>query len=85
MDVLLTRSQLYAPAGFPALTVPAGYKADRKPFGVTIVGDFLAEPALLAVGYAIEQALQARQEPDLLSAVASFADLHQAMPAAPTD
>ena len=58
-------SQLYAPAGYPALTVPAGYAADGEPWGVIFVGGYLSEPQLLAVGYAFEQGAQARVAPDL--------------------
>ncbi|MCB9160681.1 MAG: amidase [Caldilineaceae bacterium] len=57
--------QLYAPAGYPALTVPAGYAADGTPQSLVLVGRYLAEPQLLAVGYAYEQATQARVAPDL--------------------
>ncbi|MCB8982623.1 MAG: amidase [Ardenticatenaceae bacterium] len=66
VDVILSDvGQLYAPAGYPALTVPAGYAADGTPEGVVFVGGFLSEPQLLAVGYAFEQAAQARVAPDL--------------------
>lgn len=57
--------QLYAPAGYPALTVPSGYTAEGEPEGVVFVGPYLSEPRLLAVGYAYEQATQARVAPDL--------------------
>jgi len=33
--------------------------------GVILTGDYLSEPQLLAVGYALEHALQGRVEPDL--------------------
>jgi amidase len=57
--------QLYAPAGYPALTVPAGYADDGTPQGVVFVGGFLSEPQLLAVGYTYEQEAQARIPPNL--------------------
>ncbi len=57
--------QLYAPAGYPALTVPSGYAEDGTPQGIVFVGGFLSEPQLLAVGYAYEQIAQARIAPDL--------------------
>ena len=57
--------QLYAPAGYPALTVPMGYADDGKPQDVVFVGGFLSEPQLLAVGFAYEQTAQARIAPDL--------------------
>ena len=65
LDALLSDSQVYAAAGFPALTVPVGYNADGQPDGITLIGDFLSEDKLIAIGYAYEQATQARQAPDL--------------------
>jgi amidase len=59
VEVLLVppRFQLYPAAGFPALAVPIGLEANGRPQGVVFTGDFLAEPQLLAVGYALEQAV----------------------------
>ncbi len=66
LDVIVSSvAQLYAPAGYPALTVPAGYAEDGTPQGTVFVGRFLSEPQLLAVGYAYEQTAQARVAPDL--------------------
>lgn len=66
VDVILSDAgQLYAPAGYPALAVPAGYDEDGTPQGVVFVGGFLSEPQLLAVAYAYEQATNARVTPDL--------------------
>jgi amidase len=61
--------QLYAPAGYPALTVPSGYAADDTPQDVVFVGGFLSEPQLLAVGYAYEQETQVRAAPDLAATI----------------
>jgi len=61
--------QLYAPAGYPALTVPSGYGEDGMPLSVIFTGGFLSEPQLLAVGYAFEQATQAQVAPDLEATV----------------
>jgi amidase len=74
VDVLLINdfTQLYAAAGFPALSVPAGYDDDGQPYGVTFSGDYLSEPQLLAVGYAYEQATQARHAPDLEARLAGL-------------
>ena len=47
------------------LAIPSGYAEDGTPQGVVFVGGFLSEPQLLAVGYAYEQASQARIAPDL--------------------
>jgi amidase len=66
IDVVVSSvAQLYATAGYPALTVPAGYAEDGTPIGTVFVGRFLSEPQLLAVGYAYEQGAQARVAPDL--------------------
>ena len=46
-------------AGYPVLTVPAGYgtgPTGRNPIGVTFIGAAGSEDKLLAVGYAFEQA-----------------------------
>lgn len=66
IDVVVSSvSQLYAPAGYPALTVPSGYDENGLPQSVVFVGGFMSEPQLLSVGYAYEQATQARVPPDL--------------------
>jgi len=66
VDVLLSDvGQAYAPAGFPAITVPNGYDESGQPTNIIMVADYLGEPQLLAVAYAFEQATQARVEPDL--------------------
>ena len=52
-------------AGVPALTIPAGLDPKGRPQGVILSGPHLAEPKLFAVGYALEQALKGRVEPDL--------------------
>ena len=53
-------------AGYPVLTVPAGYGtggAGRNPIGVTFVGRRGSEAELLAAGYAFEQATNVRLAP----------------------
>lgn len=53
-------------AGYPVLTVPAGYgtgSAGRNPIGVTFVGAAFGEGTLLAAGYAFEQATNVRLAP----------------------
>ncbi|MDX1417817.1 MAG: amidase family protein [Candidatus Promineifilaceae bacterium] len=70
--VISDMSQLYAPAGYPALTVPAGYDENGRPQPVVFIGGFLSEPQLLAVGYAFEQQAQAWVAPDLEAAMASI-------------
>ena len=65
LDAILSTSQVYAAAGFPALTVPAGYDEIGQPIGVVLIGNFLGEDRLFTIGYAFEQSTQARVEPDL--------------------
>jgi hypothetical protein len=53
-------------AGYPVLTVPAGYgtgSTGRNPIGVTFVGGAFSEATLLADGYAFEQATNVRLAP----------------------
>lgn len=75
INVLATNSQVYAAAGFPAITVPAGYLENGQPQGLILVGKFLSEPDLLAAGYAFEQAVQARKEPDLETTIQQINDI----------
>jgi len=56
-------SHLYAPAGYPALTVPAGYRASGEPFGITLVGNLLEDVKVFEMGLLYEQASQHRKEP----------------------
>jgi hypothetical protein len=53
-------------AGYPVLTVPAGYGTagnGRNPIGVTFVSGAFSEDKLLAAGYAYEQATNVRLAP----------------------
>jgi amidase len=56
-------------AGIPALTIPAGLDAVGRPQGIILAGDYLSDPHLLALGYALEQELQGHVEPDLDAAI----------------
>jgi amidase len=49
-------------AGYPALTVPAGF-AFGLPVGITFMGTAFSEPTLLKLAYAFECATQARKPP----------------------
>ncbi|MCO5214009.1 MAG: amidase family protein [Caldilinea sp.] len=70
IDVLISDAgQAYAPAGFPAISVPLGYTAEGQPVGLTMIADYLGEPALIAVAHAFEQEAQARKAPDLEATV----------------
>jgi Asp-tRNA(Asn)/Glu-tRNA(Gln) amidotransferase A subunit family amidase len=52
-----------AATGLPAITVPAGFADDGMPVGVELLGRAYAEPRLLALAYAFEQATHARRPP----------------------
>ena len=81
IDVLITIglhvTQAYAPAGFPAITIPAGYDEDGQPVGLILIGNYLGEPALITAAHAFEQATQARVEPDLEATMDSIEALSQ--------
>jgi amidase len=56
-----------AVAGYPDLTVPAGYADNgRLPIGMSFFGTAFSEPSLIAMGYAFEQATHARRAPSFL-------------------
>lgn len=68
-DVILSLSnqisQVYAPAGYPALTVPAGYKSTGEPIGVTLVGSKFQEGKLIKIANVYEDNTKHRKEPNL--------------------
>jgi amidase len=49
--------------GWPAITVPAGFTADGLPVGLELMGRAFAEPVLLKLVYAYEQATRHRKPP----------------------
>ena len=56
-----------AVAGYPDLTVPAGYADNGQlPIGMSFFGTAFSEPSLIAMGYAFEQATHARRAPTFL-------------------
>ena len=59
-----------AVAGWPSVTVPAGYVAGL-PVGVSLIGPRWSEPRLIALAYALEQATGARRAPGLTRGVAT--------------
>lgn len=67
VDFLVTLSNyctsVYAPAGYPAVTVPAGYRLTGEPIGVTFIGPNHQDVNLLEVAYAYEQFTQHRTGP----------------------
>ena len=58
------RCELSAHTGLPAVTVPAGYTDEGLPVGVELLGREFAEPRLLELAYAYEQASGHRRPPE---------------------
>jgi amidase len=55
-------------AGYPSITVPAGYQAaNRRPFNITFLGQPWSEPTLIGYAYAYEQASQLRRPPSQIN------------------
>jgi len=50
-------------AGWPDLTVPAGFTSDGLPIGISFIGPAYSDMKLLAYGYAFEQATHALRQP----------------------
>jgi amidase len=63
---LVSSSQPAAVAGFPLVTVPAGYAFDQLPLGLCFMGPAWSEPALIRLAYAFEQARPVRKAPRFL-------------------
>lgn len=56
---------VYAPAGYPAVTVPAGYKSSGEPFGLTIVGSKGDDYELMIIALIYEKATNHRVDPNI--------------------
>lgn len=69
IDVLLfagtAGADIAARAGYPSITVPAGYTKEGEPFGITFTGTAYSEPILIKLAYAYEQASKKRIAPVL--------------------
>jgi amidase len=57
-----------AVAGYPHITVPAGY-VNGLPAGISFVGTAWSEPALIRIAYAYEQASRMRRAPTFAKTV----------------
>jgi amidase len=58
-------SSLAAVAGYPNITVPAGY-IQGLPAGISFFGKAFSEPTLIQIAYAFEQATKVRVAPKFL-------------------
>jgi amidase len=66
-DLGPTSSSPAALAGYPIISVPAGYAFER-PVGISFLGRPYSEPTLIRLAYAFEQAASVRQPPRFLTA-----------------
>jgi amidase len=65
----LSNSTAPAVSGYPNLSLPVGIRANGRPAGMNMYSTFLHEPQLIGFGYALEQALNVRQQPQFLGSV----------------
>ncbi|MBV8070862.1 MAG: amidase, partial [Acidobacteriaceae bacterium] len=59
-------------AGYPHITVPAGFKFGL-PLGISFFGAAWSEPKLIKIAFAFEQARKARRRPQFLPTVDFYA------------
>lgn len=65
----LSSSSMAAVAGYPNITVPAGF-AKELPIGVSFFGRAWSEATLIKIAYSFEQATKARRKPKFLQTYA---------------
>lgn len=66
VDINNYSTYAYAVSGFPAVSVPAGYRESGEPVSITFFGDYLQDANLIALAYAYEQLTQVRKPPKLI-------------------
>jgi Asp-tRNA(Asn)/Glu-tRNA(Gln) amidotransferase A subunit family amidase len=69
-------SALAAQAGFPAIAVPAGFTPGGFPVGVELLGRAFAEPTLLGLAFALEQATMHRRPPVTTPSLSRHSEAH---------
>jgi amidase len=65
----LTNSTGPAVAGYPNFSMPVGIRSSGRPAGMLMYSTFLHEPQLIGFAYDLEQALNARQQPQFLGSI----------------
>src|SRR5262245_48058914 len=65
----LTNSTGPAVSGYPNLSLPVGIRGSGRPAGMLMYSTFLHEPQLIGFGFALEQALNARRQPQFLGSI----------------
>jgi amidase len=65
----LTNSTGPAVAGYPNFSMPVGIRSSGRPAGMLMYDTAFREAQLIAMAYDLEQALNARQQPQLLGAI----------------
>lgn len=67
LDVLLSLNNMHAGvaalANFPALTIPAGYRENGRPVGLTLIAPSFQEQVLIDIGAEFERLTMARRPP----------------------
>jgi len=57
------RADICAKAGYPSIAIPAGYRKNGRPFGITFAGKAVSLSTLIRIGYAFEQRTKHRKKP----------------------